>query len=207
MSVRVKICGITDRMGLQAAIDAGANAIGFVFHDSSPRNLTIEQACELAAEVADGLQKVAVMLHPDARLCDAVLKRLAPDVLQTDIDDFDYLTVPDQIERWPVIREHRYREAQTVPGRYVYEGSTSGKGEQVDWVKASILARSGDMILAGGLTAANVAEAIRTVSPWGVDVSSAVESSPGKKDSQMIHAFVSAAKAATSNNESRESKE
>ena len=203
MSICVKICGLTDRSSLESAIDAGADAVGFVFHGRSPRNLSLAQARELAAAVPANVQKVAVMLHPDAQVCEAILKGLAPDVLQTDAGDFDYLTVPDHIERWPVVREHEWAELPTLAGRFVYEGRYSGQGEQVDWARAAILAGRGEMILAGGLNVANVAEAIRTVGPWGVDVSSAVESSPGKKDSRMIREFVSAAKEAARLEEAR----
>ena len=83
-----------------------------------------------------------------------------------------------------------------MTGAYVYEGAKSGRGQAVDWDKAAEIARHGRMILAGGLTPDNVAEAVRRVRPWGVDVSSAVESAPGEKDPGKIRTFIRAAKAA-----------
>lgn len=196
MTVRVKICGLTDSEAVQSAVAAGADAVGFVFHEKSPRNLTIEKACELKALVPEHVSKVAVMLHPDAAACAEILQQLQPDVLQTDRDDFDYLQVPDHIRRWPVIRETSVEETDELPLCFVYEGSYSGSGQQVDWAKAARFAGRGNMILAGGLSADNVVEAVNTVRPWGVDVSSAVESMPGVKDRQLIRQFIEAAKSA-----------
>ena len=88
----------------------------------------------------------------------------------------------------------------TFPETFVYEGQKSGFGETVNWTVAAGIARRGRMILAGGLDIENVGEAIRQVSPYGVDVSSAVESTRGKKDAAMIAAFVAAARAAANNN-------
>ena len=90
----------------------------------------------------------------------------------------------------------RCREPGRFPGIFVYEGRKSGMGETVDWETAAAIAREGRMILAGGLSADNVAEAIAKVAPYGVDVSSAVESRPGVKDAARIAAFVEAARAA-----------
>lgn len=196
MSVRVKVCGLTDSASVTAAIQSGADAVGFVFCDRSPRNLTIGQAVRLAQQVPDTVLIAAVMLHPDADTCASILQQLSPDVLQTDATDFDYLEIPDTIGRWPVIRENTVGEPGPLPARFVYEGRSSGLGETVDWRKAARYSAKGDMILAGGLNAGNVAEAIRVVQPWCVDVSSAVESSPGKKDPQAIETFVAAVRAA-----------
>jgi len=118
----------------------------------------------------------------------------APDVLQTDADDFATLDVPDSVERWPV-----FREGQALPmieTTYVYEGAMSGRGETVDWSAAARLATHGRMILAGGLGPDNVAAAITAVRPVGVDVSSGVETAPGMKDPRLINDFINAARAA-----------
>jgi phosphoribosylanthranilate isomerase len=196
MSVRIKICGLTDAAGVNAAVAAGADAVGFVFFEKSPRNLTIGAAIDLAALVPDQVSRVAVMLHPEAAFCDAVLAGLSPDIVQTDASDFTYLNVPGHIERWEVLRESGVNEQTRLPKRFVYEGDTSGQGDQVDWRGASRIASQGEMVLAGGLDASNVAVAIREVRPWAVDVSSGVESAPGKKDAQMINEFVAAVRAA-----------
>ena len=192
----VKICGMTDAQAIDAAAAAGADALGFVFYEQSPRNLSPEAAAQLAAKVPAHVRRVAVMLHPDRELWLEVASRLQPDVLQTDSDDFSYLDVDQGIEKWPVLREGAVPEDAALPDTFVYEGRRSGRGEKVDWQFAAGLARRGRMILAGGLTTANVAAAISEVAPFGVDVSSAVESRPGVKDVAKIEAFIEAAKAA-----------
>lgn len=196
MSVRVKICGLNDAASVAAAVEAGADAIGFVFHARSPRNLTLPQALELAAQVPQHVLRVVVMLHPDATDCAALLAALSPDILQADASDFGYLKVPGHIGRWPVLRENMVDDSAHLPERFVYEGSQSGQGARVDWQKAAAFSQRGELILAGGLDVENVAEAIRIVQPWAVDVSSGVESAPGRKDLQKIRAFITAAKAA-----------
>ena len=189
----VKICGLTDAGAVAAAVDAGADALGFVFAESV-RKVSVAHAKQISAEVPDRVLRVAVMLHPTEEQWQEVQEHLGPDVLQTDAADFEYLDVADDIRRWPVIREGQIVDA--VPEEFVYEGVTSGHGQVVDWQKAADLAHSGRMILAGGLTVDNVAQAISQVAPWGIDVSSAVEHSPGQKDPDKIREFVSAAKAA-----------
>ena len=196
MSVMVKICGLTDADNVAAAVRAGADAVGFVFYEKSPRNLDIARAIELMSAVPEGVIRVAVMLHPDAAFCEQVLSATKPDVLQTDAADFDYIALPDGVAAWPVIRENAISDIEKLPEQYLYEGAGSGKGETVDWARASDIATRGRMILAGGLTSSNVATAIQQVRPWGVDVSSAVESAPGQKDPNKIQEFIAAAKVA-----------
>jgi len=193
MSVFVKICGLRNPEHVKAAIDAGADAVGFVFAESV-RRMTPAEAATISKQVPPHIKRVAVMLHPTNDEWQEVLREFTPDVLQTDAEDFASLDVPDAIERWPV-----YREGMDQPdarNTFVYEGKKSGQGEIVDWSRAAIIACDGNMILAGGLAAGNVAAAIATVRPYGVDVSSAVEFAPGQKDARMINEFVSAAKAA-----------
>jgi len=193
MSIFVKICGLSDPEHVHAAIDAGADAVGFVFAESV-RRITPVEAATVSAHVPPHIKRVAVMLHPTNDEWQEVLREFTPDVLQTDAEDFASLDVPESIERWPVFREGKgLPEARNT---YVYEGKKSGQGASVDWSRAATLACDGNMILAGGLAAGNVAAAIATVRPYGVDVSSAVESAPGQKDARMINEFVSAAKAA-----------
>jgi len=192
----VKICGLTEKNAVDAAVAAGADAVGFVFFDRSPRNLTPEQAVNLAIDVPARVRRVAVMLHPEAVLWDEVSAVLRPDVVQTDRDDFSYLNVREDIEKWSTLREGSVAESGALPATFVYEGAHSGQGRTIDWNSAALIARRGRMILAGGLTTDNVADAIARVAPFGVDVSSAVESAPGKKAVAMIAAFVAAAKAA-----------
>lgn len=195
MPCLVKICGLTHASGVQAAVKAGADAVGFVFA-ASTRRVTPRQAALLANRVPTTVRRVAVMQHPDAELWREVESIFCPDVLQTDAEDFNYLDVPAEIERWPVVREGEETLLAPPSGTFVYEGRRSGRGEVVDWRVAAGLARRGRMILAGGLSEENVADAIATVQPFGIDVSSAVESSPGVKDPELIRRFVAAAHAA-----------
>lgn len=195
MNVFIKICGLRDAVTVQAAAAAGADAVGFVFAES-PRQVDVQQACKAAAEVPPGILRVAVMRHPSAKAWNAVRDGFAPDVLQTDAADFASLEVPAHIQRWPVIREGDAATRGELPATFVYEGRSSGTGQTVDWDVASRLAAAGRMILAGGLGPANVGDAVRTVRPWGVDVSSGVESAPGRKDAGRIREFIGAVRAA-----------
>jgi phosphoribosylanthranilate isomerase len=195
MSIFVKICGLRDAESVAAAVDAGADAVGFVFA-KSPRRVSPQQAGSASQGIPPHMQRVAVMRHPSRKEWLAVLDEFAPDVLQTDIEDFAGLDIPPQVQRWPVIREGSAVAANDLPGVFVYEGTNSGAGEAVNWTRAAVVADRGRMILAGGLAADNVAAAIRTVRPWGVDVSSGVESKPGQKDVQLIQQFIGAVRAA-----------
>ena len=196
----VKICGLRTREHVDAAIAAGANAVGFVFAESV-RRIDPAAAAEITDSVPNDVRKVAVMLHPSNDEWQEVLAGFGPDVLQTDAEDFATLDVPAAVECWPV---HRQPNKVADPfildvkgsATFLYEGAKSGQGETVDWSRAAKIAERGNMILAGGLGPDNVADAIRAARPWGVDVSSGVESAPGQKDSRLIQAFISAARAA-----------
>ena len=197
----VKICGLSTREHVEAAVAAGADAVGFVFAESV-RRIDPRSAAGLASSVPGTVKKVAVMLHPSNDEWHAVLDDFVPDVLQTDAGDFDSLDMPVSIERWPVYRERNEvtdHSSKMGSATYLYEGAKSGQGETVDWARAADIARRGNMILAGGLDPDNVAAAIAAVRPWGVDVSSGVESAPGQKDPRLIKRFISAARAAETN--------
>ena len=189
----VKVCGLSRKEHVDAAVKAGADAIGCVFADSV-RRVDPSHAAKITRDVPEGVKRVAVMLHPTNDEWQEVLLGFGPDILQTDAEDFAGLDVPEFVGRWPVYREGGVEPPMT--GTYVYEGARSGQGETVDWTRAAELARRGYMILAGGLSAANVGEAATTVRPFGVDVSSAVESAPGEKDPTLINEFITAARAA-----------
>jgi phosphoribosylanthranilate isomerase len=194
MSVFVKICGLRDVDSVATAVNAGANALGFVFAESV-RQVTPAEATAAAKSIPVGVQRVAVMRHPSNNEWQSVLTGFAPDVLQTDAEDFESLDVPENIVRWPVIREGSVAASRPLPEVYLYEGVRSGRGETVDWSRAAEVAINGRMILAGGLSVDNVAAAIRMVQPFGVDVSSAVESTPGQKDDELIRQFIGAVRA------------
>ena len=196
MSVFIKICGLRDAETVAAVANAGADAVGFVFA-KSVRRVSPRQARDAVMFAPKELQRVAVMRHPSEKEWQEVLEEFEPDVLQTDAEDFVSLDIPDNVERWPVFREGGSSPDADV---FVYEGATSGVGEAVDWALAAEHARQGRMILAGGLAAVNVGAAIRTVNPWGVDVSSGVEQATDngkpRKDAALVARFVAEARAA-----------
>ena len=188
MSLLVKICGLT-------ALAAGADAVGFVFHAPSARNLAPASAAALAAVVPAGVRTVAVTLHPAQSLVDEVLAAFRPDVWQTDAEDLDRIALPADLERWPVFRDGTTLPA-ALPRRLLFEGARSGAGEVADWSRAASIAGRTELVLGGGLTPGNVAQAVAAVRPYGVDVSSGVESAPGRKDPGRIRSFISAAREA-----------
>lgn len=191
----VKVCGLTTPETMGAALAAGADAVGLVFADS-PRRVEIDQAVLLAGLARGHAKIVAVMRHPSAELAHEVQARVAPDLLQTDAGDYAGFELLAGVEALPVYRDGTDALANDAPARLLYEGRLSGSGETADWTAAARLARGRQLVLAGGLDAGNVAAAIRVVRPWGVDVSSGVESARGHKDPDRIHAFVAAARAA-----------
>lgn len=190
----IKICGLRTAAAIEAAAAAGADAVGFVFHEGSPRNLSPAAARELQRAVPAGVERVAVFLHPSQALVDAVLAAIEPDWLQTDVDDLPGLRLPERVRVLPVLRQGA--QSAALPARALFEGARSGAGERADWREAAALARGTQLVLAGGLHPANVAEAVRAVRPFGVDVSSGVERGRGLKDATLIRAFIRAARAA-----------
>ncbi len=195
----VKICGLKTERAVEAAVDAGADALGFVFA-KSPRRVTPELAHELTRGVPAGIARVAVMLRPSIEEWEHVREVFKPDWLQTDAADFELLDVPDDIGRLPVYRDKQAtdfdQDELDWPPHILFEGARSGAGLQPNWDHAAQVARKTCVVLAGGLSPENVQQAIIQVHPWGVDVSSGVESSPGVKDPDRIAAFLHAARAA-----------
>lgn len=194
MSLWIKICGLSTADAVAAAVDAGADAIGFVFA-ASKRRVSPEQARALSRAAPKHLARVAVLQHPPQALFDEVITTFVPDIVQTDAEDLATLIVPHQVSVTPVVRAGRV-PPEPLPTRLLFEGPVSGTGEVADWNRAAELARVTQLILAGGLSAANVADAIARVRPYGVDVSSGVESAPGLKDVQKIREFVRVARSA-----------
>lgn len=190
----IKICGMTTPEAVDAAINARVNAIGFVFAPSV-RNVSPAAAAKLASPARGRVQCIAVTRHPTQQLIDDVLAEFRPDVLQTDIEDLQTLQLPKTLAVLPVVRA-AVDEATPLPPRVLFEGPVSGTGVPFDWTTALSTARRVELVLAGGLNPLNVTDAIRSVRPFGVDVSSGVEERPGIKSGEKIHQFVEAVRAA-----------
>lgn len=191
-SLWVKICGLTTEEAVEAAVTAGADAVGFVFAPSR-RQVSAQRAAELARSVPKHIPRIAVMQHPAQSLLDEVWQVFRPDVLQTDVEDLAGLAVPEELAVMPVLRAAGALPAN-LPRRFLFEGAVSGSGATADWHAATQLAAQAQLVLAGGLNAENVAAAIRTVAPFGVDVSTGVERAPGIKDPARIQEFIRAAR-------------
>jgi phosphoribosylanthranilate isomerase len=192
----IKICGMTSAEAVAAALEAEVDAIGFVFAPSV-RRVSACQAAGLARRARDRVSCIAVTRHPTQAEIDEIVSVFKPDVLQTDIEDFDQLRLPHTLARLPVLRAGTDTTiGGALPARLLFEGPQSGTGRTSDWQQAARLARRTRLLLAGGLHAGNVAQAIATVRPAGVDTSSGVELTPGIKSPAKMAEFVRVARAA-----------
>ncbi|XOV88376.1 MAG: phosphoribosylanthranilate isomerase [Pseudomonadota bacterium] len=202
MRTRVKICGITSAEDLALTVALGADAIGFNLFEGSARYINYARLCELAAQTAPFVTRVGLFVNPDPALVQRCAGEL--DILQFSGDESEAFCT--QFGK-PYIKAIRVRtEADVTENAYSYrsarallldarvEGQYGGTGETFDWRLAVGLGAR--LILAGGLTADNVADAIGVVHPFAVDVSSGVERERGKKDPEKLAAFVAAVRAA-----------
>jgi phosphoribosylanthranilate isomerase len=187
----VKICGMTTPAAVAAALEAGADAIGFVFA-ASVRRVTPQAANELATAARGRVPCVAVIRQATQQEFDRILADFAPDVLQAELSDLARLALPRELAVLAVVRGHE--PPDPPPARVLFEGPVSGTGVPCDWTRARAFALKTQLVLAGGLNARNVAAAIRAVRPFGVDVSSGVEEKPGIKSALQIARFVQAAR-------------
>ncbi|MEK9687696.1 MAG: phosphoribosylanthranilate isomerase [Gammaproteobacteria bacterium] len=184
----IKICGLTTEASVKKAIELKVDSIGFVF-SPSPRQLDPIRAKELFELIPQGIQKVAVFKSAKEKLVEKVLRFAQPDCIQADFDSFEGMEFNSDIITLPVYRSTS-SPIKTDYSLILFEGSMSGVGELANWQEAKHVAKSHKTILAGGLSPDNVIEAIRYVSPWGVDVSSGVESIKGEKDLTKMKQFV-----------------
>jgi phosphoribosylanthranilate isomerase len=190
----IKLCGMTTPAAVSAALACEVDAIGFVFAPSV-RRVDSARANGLAAAARGKLACVAVTRHPTRAEVDEILRDFKPDILQTDLDDIAALHLPDTLSVLPVMRPGPHAACE-MPRRVLFEGPVSGVGQTTDWDTAAEIARRVEVILAGGLNPVNVAVAIHRVRPFGVDVSSGIETEPGVKSTGMIEQFVAAARMA-----------
>jgi phosphoribosylanthranilate isomerase len=200
MRVFVKICGIATAEGALAARQSGADAAGFVF-SPSPRQVTLEAALTLAAIAGDGISKVAVLRFPSLPEVARIALGFKPDRVQCEAMDDDPPGWPGGAGFLPVVHDgpRALEEAERLSrgGAVLLEpAGAGGTGTRADWDRAAEIARRVPLILAGGLCPENVEEAILRVRPFGVDVSSGVESGPGRKDPERISRFVAAVRRA-----------
>jgi phosphoribosylanthranilate isomerase len=204
MRVRVKICGLTDEAGLEAACAAGADAVGFVLAPS-PRRVTQERARALLRLVPPGVERVAVLGRASAEELSQALA-LEVDAIEAELDSA-WPPLPPSVFALPVLRDGPDVAARaatlavvasrtdSLRGACVLDGAGGGgRGEPVDVERARALAAARPIVLAGGLTPANVAARLARVLPFAVSVSSGVERVRGTKDPGLVHAFVRAAR-------------
>jgi phosphoribosylanthranilate isomerase len=204
MSVRVKICGITNIEDAVAAVDAGADALGFMFFEQSKRSLTFERAAAIIHELPPFITKVGVFVNPTEDFVCRALETTGIDTLQfhgEESPEFCARFAPSKVVKAFRIRDRsslaeclRFREHAWLLDSYV-AGAHGGTGTVFDWeVAIEATKRNRTVILAGGLKPETVADAVRKVRPFAVDVSSGVESAPGKKDHAKIREFIRAVK-------------
>lgn len=203
MRTRVKICGITRLEDALEAARLGADAIGFVFYPDSPRNIAIEQASRIRFALPPFLSVVALFVDPEMERVREVMTAVRPDALQ-----FHGHETPQQCRSYgmPYIKAirmedgvdvlaeaRRYHDAQGLLLDTYVRDKAGGTGQRFDWTHVPAdLPRP--VILAGGLAADNVAQAVGLVKPWALDVSGGVESSAGIKDAAKMAAFIDKAR-------------
>jgi phosphoribosylanthranilate isomerase len=205
MNVRVKICGITRRDDALTAVAAGADALGFMFYERSPRFVAVEQAAAICRELPPLVTRVGVFVGASADFIRSTASACGLGAVQLHGGES-----PEFCRQFalPVIKAFRIRGPESLAGLAGYDtaavlldsyvpGQQGGTGARFDWSLAAETATAGRPIfLAGGLTAENVAEAVRAVRPYAVDVSSGVESAPGCKDPEKVRRFIAAVRAA-----------
>ena len=203
MSVLVKICGITNLEDGLAAAEAGADALGFVFYEKSPRHVTVEQAAGLIRQLPPLLVKVGVFVDASAELVVRAAGQCGLSLLQ-----FHGQETPEYCRQFGLMSMKAFRVSgpETLAQLSAYPteawlldawapGALGGTGATFNWDLATAAVRLGrPVFLAGGLTPENVSEAVRQVRPYGVDVSSGVEAAPGRKDHAKVRAFIAEAK-------------
>ena len=199
---RIKMCGITRPADAELAVELGVNALGFVLWPESPRHIRIEDAARIIATLPPFVTAGGVFVNPDADAVRRAAEEAGIPLAQLHGD------VPGWVGRRP--------PGRLLPAVHLAQGDAGiepacgdgeavlldahdpvkhgGTGRTVDWARAALVARARPVVLAGGLTPANVAEAIRVVRPYGVDVASGIEVSPGVKDPGRMRMFVEAVK-------------
>jgi phosphoribosylanthranilate isomerase len=213
MSVLVKICGLASEEAMDAALDHGADMVGLVFYPKSPRHLALNAAARLAQRVRGRARKVLLTVDADDTLLATAIALLSPDILQLHGHE-----TPERVafvrERYkiPVMKAIAIGEPsdlldiarfEPVSDFLLFDAKPApearlpgGNGKSFDWSLLSAIEIQKPWLLAGGLNAETIADALACTAPQGVDVSSGVESAPGVKDEEKIAAFIARARAA-----------
>jgi phosphoribosylanthranilate isomerase len=226
----VKICGITNPEDAMTAVDAGADALGFVFYEKSARNIDEERASEIVKRLPVNIEKVGVFVVKSGHHIPETVDRVRLTGVQLQIDASSpeqeraaKLRLPAEIKRYLALPAKHFFDdqvrldsfamsstnetAKRIDAIFLDSGTpqqVGGTGRVFDWEKArplaEVIGKAGfNLTVAGGLTSTNVGGAIRILKPWGVDVSSGVEASPGKKDPEKVRAFIAAVRTADQN--------
>ena len=199
----IKVCGITRLTDALHATQHGATALGFVFWPRSPRYVAPERAAEIVAQLPSSVMTVGVFVNESIDEIRGIVGRAGIAAVQLHGDEPP--AYADAIG-WPLLRSVTLDDIDDVSGAWPVDvtllldaadrSRRGGTGQTVDWNRAADATRGRRVVLAGGLTAGNVADAIATVQPYGVDVSSGVEESPGVKDFQKVAQFLAEARSA-----------
>jgi len=217
----IKICGITNLEDALTAVEAGADALGFVFYGKSPRKVDPETVRQIVQALPTGIEMVGVFVNESAERIDQSMRQAGLTAVQLcgreSVGEFiKHLQVRQNMN-------HKPKVIAVIPGKQLADGGffiaaelksalhallidsssaaqPGGTGKRFDWEKTrgmvEALGLTIPTVVAGGLTSANVAEALTVFHPWGVDVSSGVESKPGKKDPEKVRAFIAAVRQA-----------
>ena len=200
--VRVKICGITSVEDALTAVAAGADALGFVFHEPSPRHLFPEQAAAIIRALPPFVQAVGLFVNAPLDYVNATCELSRLDLVQLHGEESpDYCS---QVAR-RVVKAFRVKDISSLEPMKQYRvagylldayspSAHGGTGLTFNWQTALLANQYGPIILAGGLSPDNIRQAVATVAPYAVDVSSGVEAAPGRKDPELVRAFIARAK-------------
>ena len=206
MSVRIKICGLTNLDDARAAVDAGADALGFIFFPGSPRYITPAAAAQIIAQLPPFVSAVGVFVDEPASSLLATANAVGINTIQLHGNESPDFCDSIPRDRFKVIKAFRvkdqsslvslkdFRSSAFLLDSYV-PGQLGGTGARFNWDLAVQASRLNiPIILAGGLVPENIRDAVAKVTPYAVDVSSGVESAPGKKDHNKVRAFIAAAR-------------
>lgn len=198
----LKICGITRLEDAETAVAHGATALGFVFWSKSPRSVTPQQAAAIVSAVPGSVATVGVFVNESMPEVARIAKEVGLSMVQLHGDERadEAAALPLPVVRALTLEDADACAAWPADTTFLVDAADrvrrGGTGQKVDWIGARALAARRRIILAGGLTPDNVAQAIDEVHPYGVDVSSGVEATPGVKDSSKVAAFLANARRA-----------